>query len=95
MATRAGDGGYAFLYSTRGEGFTVDMRRIAGNRANAWWFNPRDGRCYNGEENAVAEPFGVFNTDETRTFNPPGAKGKDRDWVLVLDDASENYGIPG
>lgn len=95
IATRASDGSYAFVYTTRGENFTIDMSKISGSQAKAWWYNPRHGKCYDNNSNATESPFGTFNTSGTRDFNPPGATGQDRDWVLVLDDASKNFPVPG
>jgi hypothetical protein len=94
LATRASDGSYAFVYSTRGLDFTVEMSRISGSRANAWWYNPRDGKCYDDSANVTTEPFGTLDTNGTRTFDPPGETGKDKDWVLILDDASKGYRVP-
>ncbi|MBN1674026.1 MAG: DUF4038 domain-containing protein [Kiritimatiellae bacterium] len=95
VATRASDGSYAFVYSARGKGFTIDMSRISGSQANAWWYNPRNGTCYDNSGNAVTAPFATYGTSGTRTFNPPGPEGVDLDWVLVLDDASRGFDIPG
>jgi hypothetical protein len=61
---------------------TVDMTKISGSTANAWWYNPRTG---------VATAIGTYSTVGTRTFTPPDSS----DWVLILDDASQNYGPPG
>jgi hypothetical protein len=61
---------------------TVDMTRISGSTANAWWYDPRSG---------AATAIGTYSTTGTRTFTPV----ETNDWVLVLDDASQNYGPPG
>lgn len=61
---------------------TVDMTRISGTMANAWWYNPR-----NGDATAI----GTYSTTGTRTFTPPDTN----DWVLVLDDKSQAYPPPG
>jgi hypothetical protein len=95
LATRAADGSYAFVYSTRGLEFTVDLGKISGREARAWWFNPRDGRCYDDSGQGVTAAFGSYRTSGTRNFDPPGEAGPDRDWVLVLDDAAQGFGIPG
>jgi hypothetical protein len=94
LATRAADGSYAFVYSTRGLGFTIDMSQISGSRANAWWYNPRDGKCYDDYGNATTASVGAYDTSGKKTFDPPGESGKDQDWVLILDDASRGYGVP-
>lgn len=52
----------------------------------AWWFNPR-----NGQATRIAE---FANDRADREFTPPDA-GEMLDWVLVLDDAAKNYGVPG
>jgi len=51
----------------------------------AWWFNPRTG---------AASPIGTFPNTGVRTFTPPDA-GETLDWVLVLDDESKRYPLPG
>jgi len=61
---------------------TLDLSRISGTNANAWWYNPRTG---------AATLIGNYATTGARTFTPPDAS----DWVLVLDDAAQNYGVPG
>jgi Protein of unknown function (DUF4038)/Putative collagen-binding domain of a collagenase/Immunoglobulin I-set domain len=61
---------------------TVDLTKVSGTVANAWWYNPQTG---------AATSIGTFNTSGTQTFTPPDAD----DWVLVLDDAAQNYGPPG
>ena len=48
----------------------------------AWWFDPRTGK---------ATAAGTFATEGSKDFTPP-AEG---DWVLVLDDASQQLPAPG
>ncbi len=62
--------------------FTVAMNQISGSTVNAWWYNPRDG---------TATLFAAYATSGSQSFTPPDAS----DWVLVLDDASQNYVPPG
>ena len=94
-ATRASDKSYVFVYSSQGGDFTVDMSNVSGSAAKAWWYNPRDGKCYDNSNNDTESPFGTFNTNGTRDFDPPGSAGEDNDWVLVLDDASKDFLPPG
>ncbi|MFC2124321.1 glycoside hydrolase family 140 protein [Bacteroidota bacterium] len=94
-ATRASDGSYVFVYSTQGKEFTIDMRKISGPQVNAWWYNPRDGISYDNSGEQVTTPFGTYPAKGTMTFNPPGEAGVGRDWILVLDNASKEFGIPG
>jgi hypothetical protein len=84
-ATRDSAGSYAMVYAPAGRPFTVRLGKIAGPRATAWWFNPRDGK---------ATPAGTFDTSADHTFTPPDP-GEALDWVLVLDDAAKAFGPPG
>jgi hypothetical protein len=59
----------------------VDLTRLSGSTARAWWFNPANGTATLIGEYALA----------SRTFRPPSAQ----DWVLVVDDASLNLAAPG
>jgi len=61
---------------------TMAMNNISGSVANAWWFNPSNG---------VPAFIASYYTTGTKTFTPPDTN----DWVLVLDDASQNYPPPG
>ena len=81
-AARTGDGGTAIAYLPTARTFTVDMTKVAGKQAKAWWFNPRTGK---------PESAGEFPTSGKRQFTPPG----EGDWVLVLDDAARNLAAPG
>jgi len=81
-AARSADGGLVMAYMPSGRMFIVDMTKVAGKAAKAWWFNPRTGH---------STAAGQFSTTGKRQFIPPG----EGDWVLVLDDASRNLGAPG
>jgi hypothetical protein len=82
QATRGND--YAFIYSAIGKPFTVNLGKISGNQLNAYWFNPKNG------ENKFIEK--VENKGKKK-FSPP-SMGYGHDWILILDDASKNYGVP-
>jgi hypothetical protein len=73
------------VYAPVGRAFKVRMDKIRGGKVTAWWFNPRDGS---------AKKFGEFDNKGEREFMPPN-KGELLDWILVLDDASKNYPVPG
>jgi hypothetical protein len=60
---------------------TVDMTKVAGSNAKAWWWNPDDNS---------SSLIGTFATTGTRNFTPSSARK-----VLVLDDASKNLAAPG
>ncbi|HYF41383.1 MAG TPA: glycoside hydrolase family 140 protein [Ramlibacter sp.] len=85
VATRDGSGTYAMVYAPVGRPFSVRMNVIRGARVKAWWFNPRNGK---------AEAIGEFPNTGQRQFQPP-EPGELLDWVLVLDDAAQNYPAPG
>jgi len=82
-ATRDAGGSYAFVYLPLPLPATVRMDVLSGDTANAWWYDP----C-NGEATLI----GQFPTTGRRTFSPPGHRP---DWVLVLDDATKDFGPPG
>ena len=61
---------------------TVDLSKISGTRADAWWLDPQTG---------TSSPAGNFETLGPRLFTPPDSG----DWILVVDDASRNRPAPG
>jgi hypothetical protein len=78
--TTKGDG-YAFVYLPYGGSVTVDLQNI-GETVKAWWYDPRTGEATEIDTYSNSN-YETFNTEETK------------DWVLVLDDTSKGYGIPG
>ncbi len=85
VATRDEAGTYAMVYSPAGRPFKVRMGVIGGEKITAWWYNPRNGK---------AAKIGEFSNRGEHEFVPPDV-GEYLDWVLVLDDASQNYSTPG
>ena len=85
VATRDSSGSFAFVYAPVGRPFKVRMNALAGSKVRAWWFNPR---------NAVATKIGEFTNTEEHEFVPPDI-GELLDWILVLDDAAQNFPPPG
>lgn len=84
-AIRAGrdtNGAYAMIYAPTGKPFTVQMNKLAGPDVTAWWFNPRDGSSTNS---------GTFTNTGFQLFSPPNTN----DWLLVLDQSSQNFPPPG
>ena len=73
------------VYAPVGRPFRVRMNKIQGGKVRAWWFNPRDG---------TAKEIGEFQNVGEKEFTPP-TPGELLDWVLVLDDAAQNYPAPG
>lgn len=83
QATRGKD--YLFVYSAQGNSFTVNTTRISGSAFVARWYDPRTGEV---------KDAGRFEGREAKTFTPP-ASGYGHDWVLIVDDASKNFTLPG
>ncbi|WP_214073589.1 glycoside hydrolase family 140 protein [Mucilaginibacter sp. dw_454] len=79
QATRGKD--YAFIYSSEGKPFTVNMGKISGDRIKATWFDPKSGKT---------TPAGEAENQGTKKFTPPSS-GYGNDWVLVLDNSGKNY----
>lgn len=75
---------YAFIYSTAGKPFTVNMGKISGQQVNATWFDPRTGHVMG---------VGKFKNTGKQLFTPPSL-GTDNDWVLILDDTDKNFAAP-
>jgi len=80
--TRGND--YAFIYSSTGESFTVNMGMISGDTVTAYWYDPRMGE---------SKLIDNYPNKDQRAFTPP-SNGRGHDWVLVLDDKSKNYPSP-
>lgn len=85
VATRDQDGTFAMVYVPVGRKFSVRMDVIKGKDLIAWWYNPRNGE---------AKKIGKFANSGTQSFLSP-TPGEDLDWILVLDDASRKYSVPG
>ena len=83
--TRDSSGSYALVYAPGGRDFSVQMSKITGGTVKAWWYDPRTGQ---------ATPIGLFPNTGQRLFSPPNS-GEFMDWVLVLDDATQNFPPPG
>jgi hypothetical protein len=75
QAARASDGSFLFVYLPTGRPVTIDTAQLAGPRAVAHWYDPRNGSW---------SRIGEHTTSSPRDFTPPSA-GRGNDWVLVLD----------
>jgi len=82
MAARASDGSVVMAYLPTGRTVTVDMSKVAGSAADAWWYDP---------ENGNAQYVGEYATIGSRNFTSPDSS----DWVLVIDNAALSYPPPG
>jgi hypothetical protein len=77
--------GYALIYSPSGRPLKVRMDKLSGAKLKASWFDPRDGKT---------TVIGEFANTGEREFVPP-TNGENNDWVLVLDDVTQNFPKPG
>lgn len=82
QATRGND--YLFVYTALGRPMTINLGKILGNQVVGYWFNPKNGDV---------KDLGTFENKGTKKFTPP-TSGYGQDWVLILDDASQNYPRP-
>jgi len=74
-AARTPDNSTIIAYMPSSRTVTVDMSKISGSKAKAWWFDPQTGN---------ATSLGEFQTTGLEYFTPP----KEGDWVLVVGDSS-------
>jgi chitodextrinase len=81
-AARTADGRTFIAYLPTRRTVTIDLTKIAGSVARAWWYN-----AATAESNLV----GDFATTGPRSFTPPTTS----DWVLVIDDQSLGLPAPG
>lgn len=79
---RETNGHTVMIYAPTQRAMTVNLTKVSGTNALAWWFDPRSGTATN---------FGLYATTNSQVFTPPDTN----DWVLVLDDASQNFAAPG
>ena len=86
QAARDAEGRYLYAYTPYGRPLSVDLSKLTGAQARAWWFDPRTG---------VATEIGLVPGEGTATFDPPGAEERGNDWVLVVDDAAQGFPAPG
>lgn len=82
-ATRDSNGSYAMVYLPQNNPVKINLGKISGSAKNVWWYDVRTG---------TATASKSVSGKGSSTFTPP-KKGKD--WVLVIDDASKKFGIPG
>lgn len=75
-AAQARNGSFAFVYSPRGEPFTIDRRIINAKRIKESWYDPRYGCTYTMHISANA----AF-----QTYTPP-TSGRGNDWILILEE---------
>jgi hypothetical protein len=77
---------YLFVYSYNCRKYKINLRKINGDSLIAHWYNPRNGETFF---------IGKFLNKGTAEFTPPCKSGNENDWVLVIDDASKRFSLPG
>jgi hypothetical protein len=77
---------FAWIYTPYGDSFTVNMGKISGSSVKAYWLDVRTG--------AITYIEALSNSG-TQTFYPPGASSAGNDYILLLDDASVTFPVPG
>ena len=95
QSARAEDGSYWIVYVTNGRTIELDLSKFEGSSIHAWWYSPRDGLIYTCDMKETKEPLAISPNQDVQSFDPPGIVGEGNDWVLVLDEASKGYGLPG
>ncbi len=85
IATRDSNGSYAMVYFPTGKTTKIDFSSLKGNRLKAWWYDPRTGNYFDAPQ---------IKKSRQVTINPP-TSGKGHDWVLVVDNVSEKFAVPG
>lgn len=85
-AARGQNGRFLIVYTPYGRPVSVWLRMLQDEAAVAHWFNPRTGE---------AQEIGTYDVAGRQTFTPPEEPGRGRDWVLVVDAASADFGPPG
>jgi hypothetical protein len=69
-------------YLPRGGTLTVQLERVQGEQARAYWYDPTSGK---------ARDAGTFAASGSRDFSAPSQSS----WVLVVEDASAQWEPPG
>ncbi len=84
-AAVARDNSFSFIYSPRGERFTIDKSWLKTDRTKEIWFDPRYG---------IAHVAHSPDTLGIQTYTPP-TSGRGCDWLLIIEDAHKNFPMPG
>ena len=83
QAARAEDGSFLIAYLPQGHPVGIHMDKISGQQIQARWYDPRVGTWCE---------IGQFVNTGTQEFTAPST-GDKSDWVLVLEDAENNYSL--
>ena len=64
----------------------INTSKVSGDYINVWLMSPRTG---------AVKYIGIFENRGTHTITMPTFEGAKQDWVLLIDDASVNFPVPG
>ncbi|MBE7178902.1 MAG: glycoside hydrolase family 140 protein, partial [Mucilaginibacter polytrichastri] len=73
--------GYAYVYTTAGKPFTLNLEKIGGERFICYWLDPRNGKSSDSQ---------TVQKSAAQKFSPPST-GYGKDWILVVDDETMKY----
>ncbi|MBE7176294.1 MAG: glycoside hydrolase family 140 protein [Mucilaginibacter polytrichastri] len=73
--------GYAYVYSTAGKPFTLNLGKVGGENLRCYWYDPRNGK---------SSGITTVKNAPAQQFVPPSA-GYGKDWILVIDDENMHY----
>jgi len=94
QACRDINGDYAFVYfPVNNQTVEIDLSKMSGENILAWWFHPQNGFVCSQKGYAISAPFEEIETKDKHKFTSPKNLGPD--WVLVLDNASKDFLVPG
>ncbi len=94
QACREIEGKFACIYFPSGGKEKIWIKEMDGNEFLLWWFNPKDGKCYDFSNVQTTNPMNVVCTDDWIEVTTP-TLGKDNDWILVLDAKELSLPVPG
>jgi hypothetical protein len=84
LVATQGDG-YAFIYFPTGWSADIILDKIGADKITAYWYDPRTGE---------SKLIDTFPGKGSIKFTPPST-GRGNDWILVLDDVSKGFRLPG
>ena len=76
---------YALFFVPMGGEILIKTNTLKWELLTGWWFDPSTGDSLS---------TGTLIKSDIVTFRAP-SKGRENDWILVLDDAACNFGKPG
>ena len=85
IATRDEKGTYAMIYFPTGKTTALDLSSLSATKLGTWWYDPRTGNTYEGENIQRSNNIKIL----------PPTRGKDNDWVLVIDADGSTFKAPG